>query len=58
MCFKIPIRLRLVGDLAAWLPGRLWGGLFNALMILSFFGLLGGTVLWERHKRATISPLS
>jgi hypothetical protein len=54
----LSLGLRLVGDLAAWLPGRLWGGLFNALMILSFFGLLGGTVLWERHKRATISPLS
>jgi hypothetical protein len=54
----LSLGLRLVGDLAAWLPGRLWSGLFNALMILSFFGLLGGTVWWERNKRAAIPPLS
>jgi hypothetical protein len=29
--------LRIVGDLAPWLPGRRWGGLLNALAIGLFF---------------------
>jgi hypothetical protein len=29
--------LRIVGDLAPWLPGRRWGGLLNALAIVLFF---------------------
>jgi hypothetical protein len=28
--------LRLVGDLALWLPGRTWGGLINVLVLLLF----------------------
>ena len=30
--------LRVVGDVAAWWPGRLWGGLLNALAVLLFLG--------------------
>lgn len=29
--------LRLAGDLAAWLPGRQWGGLLNVVAVLWFF---------------------
>ena len=29
--------LRIVGDLAPWLPGRRWGRLLNALAIVLFF---------------------
>jgi len=27
----------VTGDLAAWLPGRTWGGLFNEIAILLFY---------------------
>ena len=30
--------LRLVGDLALWLPGRAWGGMINVLVLLLFLG--------------------
>ncbi len=30
--------LRVVGDLASWLPGRQWGGLLNVVVILLFLG--------------------
>jgi hypothetical protein len=30
--------LRVVGDVAAWWPGRLWGGLLNVLAVLLFLG--------------------
>ncbi len=30
--------LRIIGDLAEWMPGRQWGGLFNAFAILLFLG--------------------
>ena len=30
--------LRLVGDLALWLPGRTWGGMINVLVLLLFLG--------------------
>jgi hypothetical protein len=30
--------LRVVGDVAVWWPGRLWGGLLNALAVLLFLG--------------------
>ena len=30
--------LRLIGDLALWLPGRAWGGLINVLVLLLFLG--------------------
>lgn len=32
--------LRVTGDLAAWLPGRQWGGLLNALAIVLFLALM------------------
>ncbi len=28
--------LRVIGDLLAWWPGRQWGGLLNALVVLLF----------------------
>ena len=32
----VSLGLRILGDLAAWLPGREWGGLLNAVAILVF----------------------
>ena len=34
----ITLTLRVAGDLLFWWPGRLWGGLLNALVILLFLG--------------------
>ena len=34
----ITLALRVVGDLLLWQPGRLWGGLLNALVLLLFLG--------------------
>jgi len=33
---QVSLLLRLTGDLAPWSSGRLWGGLFNALVLLLF----------------------
>jgi len=30
--------IRVVSDLLLWIPGRLWGGLLNALVLLLFLG--------------------
>jgi len=32
------LALRVAGDLSLWMPGRLWGGLLNALVLLLFLG--------------------
>lgn len=40
--------LRLIGDLALWLPGRTWGGMLNVLVLLLF---LGNTVTAMRKTR-------
>jgi hypothetical protein len=32
----LTLLLRVVGDLVGWLPGRQWGGLLNALVLLLF----------------------
>jgi hypothetical protein len=45
MGLHLSLGLRLAGDLAAWFPGRLWGGLLNAVIMLLFFVMLGGTLL-------------
>ena len=40
--------LRVVGDVAAWWPGRLWGGLLNAVAVLLFLGNMARAVLGGR----------
>jgi hypothetical protein len=50
----LALGLRVVGDLSPWLPGRLWGGLGNALSIMVFFVLLGMRL---RHGVGTRKPL-
>jgi hypothetical protein len=44
----VTLLLRLVGDLAGWSPGRLWGGLLNGVVLLLFlvnsaYSALGST---------------
>jgi hypothetical protein len=47
--------LRVVGDLAAWAPGRSWGGLLNALAIVVFFANTGyGALDWRRSRAAPV----
>jgi hypothetical protein len=41
----LSLGVRLAGDLGAWFPGRLWGGLLNAVMVLAFFVIFGTMVL-------------
>ncbi len=41
--------LRLVGDLADWLPGRSWGGLFNVVAVLLFLALTARAALAGRR---------
>ena len=36
--------LRVVGDVAAWWPGRLWGGLLNAVAVLLFLANMARAV--------------
>jgi hypothetical protein len=46
--------LRIMGDIARWLPGRQWGGLFNVFAILLFFGnvaYLSRQFIQERFPR-------
>ena len=40
--------LRVVGDVAAWWPGRLWGGLLNAVAVLLFLANMARAVLGGR----------
>jgi len=40
--------LRVVGDVATWWPGRLWGGLLNAVAVLLFLGNTARAVLGGR----------
>jgi hypothetical protein len=34
----LTLALRVFGDLTDWMPGREWGGLLNAIVILMFMG--------------------
>lgn len=38
LLLHLSLLVRVTGDLAAWLPGRTWGGLFNEIAILLFIG--------------------
>ncbi len=40
---------RVIGDALAWLPLRMWGGLFNVISILVFLALLLRSVVLSRH---------
>src|SRR3990170_2741264 len=40
--------LRVVGDVAAWRPGQLWGGLLNAVAVLLFLGNMARAALGGR----------
>ena len=43
--------LRIVGDLAPWLPGRRWGGLLNALSIVLFLASTA-TAMFQPERTA------
>jgi len=42
--------LRIVGDLAGWLPGRRWGGLLNVLAIVVFLASTATTMLQAERR--------
>ena len=44
----LSLALRVVGDLAAWWPGRLWGGLFNVVAVLLFLTNMAHAVVEGR----------
>jgi hypothetical protein len=46
--------LRVSGDLAGWIPGRMWGGFFNEVALLAFMGLFILSIV--QQKRASASP--
>ncbi|MCS6843167.1 MAG: hypothetical protein NZ528_02415 [Caldilineales bacterium] len=47
---QVSLLLRVVGDLATWMPGRRWGGLLNAIAILLFLATLVMAVLSGRRS--------
>jgi hypothetical protein len=48
----ISLALRIAGDLTGWIPGRQWGGLFNAFAILLF---LGNIMYLSRKVKSTVT---
>jgi len=52
LLLHLTLALRVVGDLATWLPARQWGGLLNALALLLFFVNTAGSVLAGRGSAA------
>lgn len=40
----VSLVVRVAGDLAGWLPGRLWGGLFNVVALLVFAALTAASI--------------
>jgi hypothetical protein len=45
--------LRVVGDCAPWLQGRQWGGLLNAVAIVTFFASIAYGILASRRRGAS-----
>jgi hypothetical protein len=45
---------RVGGDVAGWLDGRRWGGLFNAVAILWFLLQMAGLVLLTRARNRQV----
>ena len=43
------LALRVLGDLLAWLPGRMWGGLLNEVAVLGFLALFAMVVMRARR---------
>jgi hypothetical protein len=50
----VALGLRVAGDMLGWPAARLWGGLFNAVAILSFLATLG----WLMGRRQPASGIS
>jgi hypothetical protein len=49
----LSLSLRVAGDLAPWRPGRLWGGLLNAAVLLLFLANTGYAAFKATHDLAT-----
>lgn len=50
----LSLALRIFGDLSAWLPGRMWGGLLNIFAVLIFFGVTVYTAVTARETPALL----
>lgn len=46
LLLHLSLILRLAGDLALWSPGRAWGGLLNAIVLLIFLGNTLSAMQW------------
>lgn len=51
----LSLLLRVGGDLTGWLPGRLWGGLFNVVALLLFIANTGWAIY--SHRVAKPNPI-
>jgi hypothetical protein len=56
LLLHLSLILRVGGDILLWLPGRYWGGLFNAIAIILF--LVVTVVSFALHAWPWIKPPS
>jgi hypothetical protein len=50
LLLQVSLILRLLGDIFLWLPGRQWGGLLNAVVLLLFLASTAVSVLRGRNQ--------
>jgi hypothetical protein len=50
----LSLSLRVIGDLAPWSQGRLWGGLLNAAVLLLFLANTGYAALRSTDDLTTV----
>jgi hypothetical protein len=44
----LSMAMRILSDLASWQLGRTWGGLINEVAIISFIGVMAGSVIKQK----------
>jgi hypothetical protein len=47
----LSLAVRVAGDLVGWWPGRTWGGTFNVVGVLLFFGIIGWSICSGRKAK-------
>ena len=52
MLLHLSLLLRLIGDLALWPTGRLWGGLLNVIVLLLFLGNTLSAIQWRQRAQS------
>ncbi len=51
LLLHLSLALRVMGDLLGNAPMRMWGGLFNAIAILLFLGMLAVSIFFPKNGR-------